>query len=95
MIKYSDKCKACGYLYHKEVREVDVVIRYQSGKRKGEIKEVTKGEEVFEIGHSPFITLTFEKEVDRLGVKYDDYYKSFVDKTLYVCPECGTVKTNL
>lgn len=34
------KCAACGYEYLKKTKTFDKVIRYQSGKRKGEIKSV-------------------------------------------------------
>lgn len=88
-----ETCAACGYNYRKETVFTDEVIRYQSGKRKGEIRHVQQKEIVFEIGGKPFIKLHFEKDVDKLVAKHPSY-ANWDDRPvdLLACPKCSTVK---
>jgi len=87
------KCGACGYEYRVETKNVDKVIYYKSGKRKGDVKEVTTETIEFKIGYEPFIQLTTEKDVDPVGYYEPEHYKQYFKQVdLYACPECGTVR---
>jgi len=90
------KCSACGYEYVYKVKKVDDVVYYKSGKRKGEIKEVNRKELDISIGHSPFMELYFEKNVDTLvtkNISAEDYsWNPFIKVELLMCPDCGTIK---
>lgn len=87
------KCGACGYQYVHKTTTVEEVDYFKSGKRKGEIKGVKSRDIEFEVGHTEFQKLGFERDIDRVGVTSDGYYnKHFEEVELYVCPECGTVR---
>jgi hypothetical protein len=55
------KCAACGYERAVKSEVVDDVVRYKSGKRKGEVKEIGTKEIKLEIGAEEFIKLSFKK----------------------------------
>ncbi len=86
------KCAACGYQYKQKTKIVDKVIRFKSGPRKGEIKNITDEEITLSLGDTPFHRLYFQKDVDRLV--YDDKEWAFdvQEPALYACPECGTIR---
>jgi DNA-directed RNA polymerase subunit M/transcription elongation factor TFIIS len=85
------KCYACGYEKSSFYQDVEKVIKYQSGKRKGEIKgtetiriEPDKDKEDFKI-------IEIEKGFD--FVKLSNYNEQ--DKVrIFACPICGTLKIN-
>jgi len=84
---------ACGYLYKREEKHVDEVIRYKSGKHKGEVKSI--GEKIieFEVGDEPFIRL--KPKYEHSGYVYYDkyiYQREQIEVDLVACPKCGTVK---
>lgn len=89
------KCAACGYEYIRQTQTVDDVIRYKSGKRKGDIKTIDTKEIEFKVGHSQFIRLFFKKDVDELGFDDGEYWDNFRQRDLYACPECGTVRIEI
>jgi len=88
------KCAACGYLYKREEKHVDEVIRYKSGKHKDEVKSI--GEKIieFKVGDEPFIRL--EPKYEHSGYVYYEnhtYHKNEkIEVDLVACPKCGTVK---
>lgn len=83
------KCAACGYEYREGGRWIDRVVRYKTGKHKGEIKSVDKEWLQLNVGHEPFRELTFGKGVEWLEYKEDyDTQRAY----LYACPECNTVR---
>ena len=100
------KCHACGYEKGKrETVTVEEVVRYKSGKRKGEIK-ATEVREI-EIAPGPgFVRLEAWVRVCRDEIEevqwgkrhFASYYerRDWVspDFTLYACPKCGTVKAD-
>lgn len=88
------KCPSCKYENRTKSMKTDKVIRYKSGKRKGEIKEVKEEwKTIYE--HDPeFIELFFRKEVDDLVYRDDSvsWYSNDLERAeLYACPMCGTV----
>lgn len=88
------KCTACGYEKRTQDLVTDVVERYRSGKRKGEIKSVEKRTVTIYESDPDWIEITlngveqFQRPCDAggygLGTKKD--------AELYACPCCGTVK---
>jgi len=84
------KCAACGYEKRDTQYHTYQVIRYKSGKNKGEIKE--------------FKPITIEPDKNKEEFEEIEVIKSLCFNaqqgfhnsvaTLYVCPECGTVKMN-
>lgn len=85
------KCAACGYEHREESQWVDKVLRYKSGKRKGEVKSIEKEKVTFTVGYAPFINLSF-KGVEKLQKPLDQHWLGYDDVDLYACPECGTIK---
>lgn len=75
------KCGACGYQRVVKKEYVDVAVGYKSGPRKGEYKTTENRCVELEIGHEEFKTL----DVKTGDCEY---------KTLFVCPECGTVRVD-
>lgn len=86
------KCPSCKYEQRTFTEMQDEVIRFKSGKRKGEIKEVNRVRKIYFEEDPDFIRLFFKKDVDSLvyGEK-DDYFQDEKDADLYACPMCGTV----
>ena len=86
------KCPACGYTHETKTVTVDDVIRYKSGKRKGEIKEVKTKTITLEIGHEPFEEVCISHcKVGRWG-KPDAWgctSKEDDELSFNICPECG------
>ncbi|MAR66899.1 MAG: hypothetical protein CL833_06555 [Crocinitomicaceae bacterium] len=87
------KCPACGYTHETKTEMVDDVIRYKSGKRKGEIKEVKTKTITLEIGHEPFekVTISNCQVVHRKEAEYDFCWdkEDREEISFNVCPECG------
>ena len=81
------KCPSCGYTHEKVIKTVDKVIRYQSGKRKGEIKAVHEEDIVREVGHSEFHKMTLMLSIIPNG--HGGFTPQTVD--VKVCPECKTM----
>jgi len=86
------KCPACGYTHEIKTEMVDDVIRYKSGRRKGEIKEVKTKTITLEIGHKPFeaVTISHCQVVHHKEVEYDFCWgKEREEISFNICPECG------
>lgn len=87
------KCSACGYTHETKTKMVDDVIRYKSGKRKGEIKEVKTKTITLEIGHEPFEAVTISHcQVVQHGdavLGLSCWNKDREEISFNVCPECG------
>ena len=86
------KCPACGYTHETKTENVDDVIRYKSGKRKGEIKEVQRKTITLEIGHEPFekVIISHCQVTHYKEGEYDFYWdKDREEISFNVCPECG------
>jgi len=75
------KCGACGYMRIVETRRVDDVIYYKSGKRRGEVKDITGKYEEFTIGDEDFVEIKIV-----LGIQ------NTID--VYICPKCATFRTS-
>ena len=82
------KCPSCKYECRTFTFDYERVIRYKSGKNKGEVKEVKKETKEFFPEDPEFITLYYYKEVDELMFK-DGCMEERA--TLKACPMCGTV----
>ena len=84
-----NKCPSCGYRYIRQTKTVDEVVRYQSGKRKGEVKSIRRVPITFEIGHTPFheIEIIASFKPCYTGIKTNSY-------DVLVCPECKTMIFN-
>ena len=85
------KCPACGYTHETKTVTVDDVIRYKSGKRKGEIKEVTRKTITLEIGYEPFEEVIISHCQVTHYKEGDSYFrdKDREEISFNVCPECG------
>jgi len=86
------KCPACGYTDETKTETVDDVIRYKSGKRKGEIKEVKTKEITLKIGHESFQEFCISHCKVRRWGKPDTWGHSLNESdelSFNVCPECG------
>ena len=83
------KC-LCGYVEPEDWEE-DVEILYQSGPRKGEVKEVkhvyheVPDEELF-------IKIEIERGFKFTKTVHELYGRDEVDIKLYACPKCHTIK---
>jgi len=85
-------CKACGYQKRTQEITTDKVVRYKSGKRKGEIKEVLEEKKTIYEDDPDFIHLFMEKDVDRVVYNCGDvFWPEKAEVTLLACPKCGTV----
>lgn len=81
------KCPACKYENRYEAIWVDDIIRYKSGKRKGEIKETKKKLIEFHKSDPNFITVkTRQNDEFYYHEEWDD-----VSCVLKACPKCGTI----
>jgi len=82
------KCYGCGYEKRECTQQVEKVVKYKSGKRKGEIK----GSEWLEIDpdkeKEEFNEVIMEKDFD-FEIK-GEWLRSIVK--LFACPKCGTVR---
>lgn len=86
------KCPCCKYEKRDEQYTVDKVIRYKSGKRKGEIKAVEQDTIEPDKDKADFARIEFRKDVDELGVKeYGFCRDDFTEIRLWMCPECGVL----
>lgn len=86
------KC-ICGY-EEPEYWEEKVSVYYQSGKRKGELKEYRTIEHPVP-DEDKFIEIKIEKEFSFV-VKEPTYYTdSERSVCLYACPKCSTVRVSL
>jgi len=86
------KCPACGYTHETKTEMVGDVIRYKSGKRKGEIKEVKTKTITLEIGHEPFeaVTISHCRVVHHREAEYGFCGdKDREEISFNACPECG------
>jgi hypothetical protein len=82
-----DTCPSCGYTRAVRIEYVDDVVRFKSGKRKGEIKEVRQKDVELSVGHSDFGSIKLVSGINStfgggLDVKYCN---------AKVCPECKTI----
>lgn len=77
-----NQCPSCGYTHSQKSVWVDKVVRFQSGKRKGEIKAVDKEEVTLTVGHAPFkaTCLVVNITCDRV-----------TKVRVLICPECKTM----
>lgn len=82
------KCPSCKYENRYHLIYVDDVIRYKSGKNKGEIKEVKKKYIEFNKDDPEFVQLNTDQ-----GDCFFFHSSSFSKEnaSLYACPMCGTV----
>lgn len=81
------KCPSCKYENRYHYITTDRVVRYKSGKRKGEIKEVVKHRiELYE--NDPEFILLHTDQND--SFYYNEEF-GHEHATLYACPKCGTV----
>jgi len=88
------KCPACGYTREIKTQTVDKVIRFQQGKRKGEIKSVQTEEITLEIGHEDFKEVTLQ-HLQVKGLDQDSYCTNTRDYfVFFICPECKTMIAN-
>ncbi len=83
------KCPSCKYENRYRSKVVDDVVRYKSGKNKGEIKEVNKKTIEFYKDDPEFIEISTDQK-DEFKADLDNYF-SGVCVSLYACPMCGTV----
>ena len=86
------KCPSCKYENRRQVIHTEEVIRFKSGKRKGEIKEVKpKVITVYE-DDPDFIKLRMQKDVDQFVYDAGGDFDVFMQEAdLLACPKCGTV----
>ena len=84
------RCAACGYQKRTQEIPVEKLIRYKSGKNKGQIKEIKKDIETIYPNDPDWIELEFKKDVDQIG--YKGRVWDFEEADLYACPKCGTVR---
>ena len=86
------KCAACGYEYAPKKLKVDKAIRFKSGPKKGQVKEVTEEIIDISIGDEEFkeLSVSLSEPKDR----YPDYSSRspLYEETLYACPKCGTLR---
>ncbi len=87
------KCAACGYEKRNEQYTADKVTRFKRGKREGEIKKVETVVIEPDRNKEDFIRIYPVGQDQDFYVRGDSYYgDSFSSRTLYACPECGTVR---
>lgn len=93
-----NKCYACGYVKKSMYVDDNKIIRYKSGPRKGEVKEIIETRrDIFENDPS-FKEINIGKgELDFTATREDNSDYSLLCKehdyvTVYACPNCGTLK---
>lgn len=101
-IKYNPRiimeCAACGYQKRYQMVNWEEVIRYKSGKRKGEIKDINEhAKDIFE-DDPDFVPLMIGNDAmeftisnSSLTYRYGSHNKPI---TVYACPRCGTLKVD-
>lgn len=81
------KCAACGYEKSDFCEMIEKVVKYKSGKNKGKIK----GWET--------VWIEPDKDKDSFDTLSSEYGGEFQvhgrDKSIYVCPKCGTLKMKI
>jgi hypothetical protein len=71
---------------------VETPIYYQSGKRKGELKDTRREWLDIEPNKARFIKVVVEKEFDFIITEQGSYRDYNISVSLYACPECKTIK---
>ncbi len=87
------KCYACGYEKKSLHVNDNKIIRYKSGKHKGEIKETIEGNrDVFE--NDPKFNEIFigNDSMNFTKNREDSWMDEKESVTVYACPNCGTLK---
>lgn len=90
------KCQACGYDKRTDTIEVDEII-YYTGKRKGEIKSVSKKIIEPDKDKPNFIKIEFSNSITAGMYKNIPYYGDMETEylfgaQLYACPICKTLR---
>lgn len=85
------KCYACGYEKRYKLITTTEVVRFKSGKRKGEIKEVKEHSFDLYQDDPEFIEIVIAEEKVSIDKKRAGW-KNYEIVGLYACPKCGTVR---
>lgn len=85
------KCAACGHEKRKDSYLVDKVKYYKSGKRKGEVKNITREYLYPDKDIEDFVPISLSEDLRFYSTPIDDEREEVF---LCACPKCGTVKVD-